>query len=109
MTEPTVSDLNAAYTELEHWGYPVIFTYGGRVRMTLNDIRICPGFTGEVKGSGETLSAAIYDALEQLRVVRATVPPIPRAVPAANGKTEWVCPINSPGCSKNCGSYGCGN
>jgi hypothetical protein len=82
MSEPTISDLNAAYAELEHWGYPVISTYGGRVRMTLRDIRICPGFTGEVKGSGDTLSASIYDALEQLRVVRATVPPIPRDMPA---------------------------
>lgn len=22
---------------------------------------------------------------------------------------EWKCPINYPGCIKNCGSYGCGN
>lgn len=21
----------------------------------------------------------------------------------------WECPLNSPGCTKNCGSYGCGN
>lgn len=22
---------------------------------------------------------------------------------------KWKCPINHPGCSQNCGSYGCGN
>lgn len=22
---------------------------------------------------------------------------------------SWKCPINSPGCTQNCGSYGCGN
>lgn len=22
---------------------------------------------------------------------------------------EWTCPINEPGCKKNCGAYGCGN
>jgi hypothetical protein len=81
MSEPTISDLNAAYVELEHWGYPVISTYGGAVRVAVNDIRICPGFMGQVKGSGATLSAAIYAALDQLRVVRATVPPIPRGEP----------------------------
>ena len=25
------------------------------------------------------------------------------------GKDEWKCPINYTGCTKNCGSYGCGN
>jgi hypothetical protein len=25
------------------------------------------------------------------------------------GNPEWECPIDSPGCFKNCGSYGCGN
>ena len=83
MSEPTISDLNAAYAELEHWGEPIISTYGGSVRLSVKNIRICPGFTGEVKGSGATLSAAIYAALEQLRVVRATVPPIPRVAPEA--------------------------
>lgn len=78
MSEPTISDLNAAYAELEHWGEPILSTYGAAVRVSVKNIRICPGFTGEVKGSGATLSAAIYAALEQLRVVRATVPPIPR-------------------------------
>tara|TARA_R110000868_G_scaffold263967_7_gene522559 strand:+ start:1424 stop:1696 length:273 start_codon:yes stop_codon:yes gene_type:complete len=88
MTEPTISDLNAAYAELEHWGKPILSTYGGSVRMSLQDIRICPGFTGEVKGSGSTLSAAIYAALEQLRVVRATVPPIPRDIPVVKEQTN---------------------
>ncbi len=88
MTEPTISDLNAAYAELEYWGYPIISTYGGSVRIRLSEIRICPGFMGEVKGSGATLSAAIYDALEQLRVVRATVPPIPRDIPAVKEQTN---------------------
>ena len=82
-TEPTISDLNAAYAELKHWGEPIISTYGGSVLLSVRNIRICPGFTGEVKGSGATLSAAIYAAVEQLRVVRATVPPIPRAAPEA--------------------------
>jgi hypothetical protein len=81
MTEPTISDLNAAYAELEHWGEPIASSYGGSVRVSVNRIRICPGFTGEVKGAGATLSAAIYAALDQLRVVRATVPPIPRGTP----------------------------
>lgn len=22
---------------------------------------------------------------------------------------EWECPINEPGCKRNCGAYGCGN
>ena len=22
---------------------------------------------------------------------------------------SWNCPINTPGCAKNCGNYGCGN
>lgn len=22
---------------------------------------------------------------------------------------SWTCPINSPGCTSNCGGYGCGN
>lgn len=22
---------------------------------------------------------------------------------------QWKCPINYPGCTKNCGNYGCGN
>lgn len=78
MSEPTISDLNAAYAELEHWGEPIISSYNGSVRASVNNIRICPGFTGAVKGSGASLSAAIYAALEQLRVARATVPPIPR-------------------------------
>ena len=88
MTEPTISDLNAAYTELEYWGEPILSSYGGSVRASLNNIKICPGFTGAVKGSGSTLSAAIYDALEQLRVVRATVPPIPRDIPVVKEQTN---------------------
>lgn len=27
----------------------------------------------------------------------------------ATGKVKWKCPNNSPGCTKNCGNYGCGN
>ena len=27
---------------------------------------------------------------------------------AMKGK-PWKCPINHPGCTSNCGSYGCGN
>jgi hypothetical protein len=82
MTEPTVSDLNAAFSELNHWGRPILNTWKNDVVLTVREIKICPGFTGEVSGRGATLSAAIYDALEQLRVVRATVPPIPRDMPA---------------------------
>jgi hypothetical protein len=78
MTEPTTSDLDAAFAELAHWGEPILSTYGGAVRVSVQNIKICPGLTGEVKGSGATLSAAIYTALQQLRVARATVPPIPR-------------------------------
>lgn len=26
-----------------------------------------------------------------------------------NKDAAWVCPIKSPGCEKNCGSYCCGN
>ena len=88
MTEPTISDLNAAYTELEYWGEPILSSYGGSVRMSVKNIRICPGFTGQIMGSGATLSAAIYDALEQLRVVRATVPPIPRDIPVVKEQTN---------------------
>ena len=25
------------------------------------------------------------------------------------GESAWECPIKSPGCMRNCGSYGCGN
>jgi hypothetical protein len=31
------------------------------------------------------------------------------AVERAAGAHGWRCPINSPGCTRNCGSYGCGN
>jgi len=88
MSEPTISDLNAAYAELEYWGEPIASSYGGAVRVSVNSIRICPGFTGKVKGSGVTLSAAIYAALDQLRVVRATVPPIPRDMPVVKEQTN---------------------
>jgi hypothetical protein len=82
MSEPTISDLNAAYAELNDWGPPIIVPHGDSVKLTVREIKICPGLTGPVIGTGATLSAAIYDALEQLRVVRATVPPIPRDMPA---------------------------
>lgn len=26
-----------------------------------------------------------------------------------DGCIEWTCPINYPGCERNCGNYGCGN
>ncbi len=38
-----------------------------------------------------------------------------RALPTAEAKTQgnlnsqWKCPINHKGCTKDCGSYGCGN
>lgn len=33
-----------------------------------------------------------------------------RAAPTQKKLTDgWKCPINYPGCTKNCGSYGCGN
>lgn len=31
-----------------------------------------------------------------------------RAIDALKGK-PWNCPIKHPGCTSNCGSYGCGN
>jgi hypothetical protein len=31
------------------------------------------------------------------------------AVERAGGAHGWKCPINSPGCTRNCGNYGCGN
>jgi hypothetical protein len=83
MSEPTISDLNAAFSELNHWGRPIVNAWKNNCVLTVRDIKICPGFTGEVRGEGATLSAAIYDALEQLRVARATVPPIPRDMPVA--------------------------
>lgn len=27
----------------------------------------------------------------------------------AAARTGWKCPINSTGCTQNCGNYGCGN
>jgi hypothetical protein len=77
MSEPAISDLNAAFNELAHWGNVHAHKIGPRVSVYVREIRIAPGLTGETKGEGETLSAAIYAALQQLRVVRATVPPIP--------------------------------
>ena len=80
MSEPTISDLDAAFMELKHWGRPVVGVYhNGQTYLILNEIKICPGLTGEIKGMGTSLSQAVYSALEQLRVVRATVPPIPRS------------------------------
>ena len=79
MSEPTISDLDAAFAELAHWGHPVVSIYhDGDIYVSLQEIKICPGFSGRTKGVGKTLSQAVYAALEQLRVVRATVPPIPR-------------------------------
>ena len=79
VSEPTISDLDAAFAELAHWGAPLAAVQrDGDVYVLIQDIKICPGFKGQTRGSGKTLSQAIYAALEQLRVVRATVPPIPR-------------------------------
>ena len=33
---------------------------------------------------------------------------ISAAIRAMKG-SSWKCPINHPGCTSNCGSYGCGN
>jgi hypothetical protein len=87
MTEPTISDLNAAYAELEHLGDPIVSSFSRCVHVSTN-IRIWPGFTGQVKGSGATLSAAIFDAFAKLQVVRATVPPIPRDMPATKERAN---------------------
>ncbi len=35
--------------------------------------------------------------------------PIAAAKPQGNLDAPWKCPINHKGCTKNCGSYGCGN
>jgi hypothetical protein len=30
-------------------------------------------------------------------------------LPESPRGSDWKCPINFPGCTKNCGDYGCGN
>ena len=46
------------------------------------------------------------------RWLRAARPYIEAAAERSNEqepRNGWACPINSPDCTRNCGSYGCGN
>ena len=60
----------------------------------------------------ETLNALVIkrsELREEYRKITKELQALDIAIAQAEPSLRWECPINSDGCVRNCGNYGCGN